>query len=397
MTALLVIIYLSFAGLGLPNSVLGSIWPQMQLDLGAKVSLVGYLSMTVTAGTVVSSVLADRIVRRFGVAKVTVISALMTGCALLGFALSPSVPGLFLCALPMGLAAGVTDVALNNFVALHYEAKHMSWLHCFWGIGASVGPVIVAASLRAGGSWRMGCGLISAVEGALCVLLVCTISLWNRASGSAGSLQGSAPAARAASIFRRKGALPLLCGFALYNAMEATAGLWGATFVHDSFGISTSDAALTSTLYFGALTVGRIAAGFAASRRSDRQLIRTGLAISALGMLLTWLAGSAWLAMGGIFLIGLGFAPMYPAMLHATPSYFGAELSQQVMGVEMAFAYVGSTCFPPLFGALAAPLGTSMYPGFLLACLLLAAAAIELADRLFSAREFCGKGEKQVI
>ena len=273
----------------------------------------------------------------------------------------------------------------------------MSWLHCFWGIGASVGPVIVAASLRAGGSWRTGYGLISAVEGALCVLLVCTISLWNRASGSAGSLQGSAPAARAASIFRRKGALPLLCGFALYNAMEATAGLWGATFVHDRFGISTSDAALTSTLYFGALTVGRIAAGFAASRRSDRQLIRTGMAVSALGMLLTWLAGSAWLAMGGIFLIGLGFAPMYPAMLHTTPSYFGAELSQQVMGVEMAFAYVGSTCFPPLFGALAAPLGTSMYPGFLLACLLLAAAAIELADRLFSAREFCGKGEKQVI
>lgn len=397
MTALLVIIYLSFAGLGLPNSVLGSVWPQMQLDLGAKVSLVGYLSMTVTAGTVVSSVLADRIVRRFGVARVTVVSALMTGCALLGFALSPSVPGLFLCALPMGLAAGVTDVALNNFVALHYEAKHMSWLHCFWGIGASVGPVIVAASLRAGGSWRMGYGLISAVEGALCVLLVCTISLWNRASGRAGSLQGSAPAARAASIFRRRGAMPLLCGFALYNAMEATAGLWGATFVHDRFGISTSDAALTSTLYFGALTVGRIAAGFAASRRSDRQLIRTGLAVSALGMLLTWLAGSAWLAMGGIFLIGLGFAPMYPAMLHATPSYFGTELSQQVMGMEMAFAYVGSTCFPPLFGALAAPLGTSMYPGFLLACLLLAAAAIELADRLFGAREFCGKGEEQVI
>ena len=397
MTALLVIIYLSFAGLGLPNSVLGSIWPQMQLDLGAKVSLVGYLSMTVTAGTVVSSVLADRIVRRFGVARVTVVSALMTGCALLGFALSPSVPGLFLCALPMGLAAGVTDVALNNFVALHYEAKHMSWLHCFWGIGASVGPVIVAASLRAGGSWRMGYGLISAVEGALCVLLVCTISLWNRASGRADSLQSSAPIARAASIFRRKGALPLLCGFALYNAMEATAGLWGATFVHDRFGISTSDAALTSTLYFSALTVGRIVAGFAASRRSDRQLIRTGMAVSALGMLLTWLAGSAWLAMGGIFLIGLGFAPMYPAMLHATPSYFGAELSQQVMGVEMAFAYVGSTCFPPLFGALAAPLGTSMYPGFLLACLLLAVAAIELADRLFSAREFCGKGEKQII
>ena len=152
MTALLVIIYLSFVGLGLPNSVLGSIWPQMQMELGADVSLVGYLSMTVTAGTVASSVLADRIVCRLGVARVTVISVLMTAGALLGFALSPGVEGLFLCALPMGLAAGAADVALNNFVALHYEAKHMSWLHCFWGIGASVGPMLVAASLRTGAS-----------------------------------------------------------------------------------------------------------------------------------------------------------------------------------------------------------------------------------------------------
>lgn len=256
MTALLVIIYLSFVGLGLPNSVLGSIWPQMQMELGADVSLVGYLSMTVTAGTVASSVLADRIVCRLGVARVTVISVLMTAGALLGFALSPGVEGLFLCALPLGLAAGAADVALNNFVALHYEAKHMSWLHCFWGIGASVGPMLVAASLRTGASWRTGYGLISAVVCALCVILICTLPLWGRASGGAGGLQGSAPIC-VGHIFRRRDVLPLLCGFALYNAMETTAGLWGATFVHDCCGISTSDAALTSTLYFGALTVGR--------------------------------------------------------------------------------------------------------------------------------------------
>lgn len=282
MTALLVIIYLSFVGLGLPNSVLGSIWPQMQMELGADVSLVGYLSMTVTAGTVASSVLADRIVCRLGVARVTVISVLMTAGALLGFALSPGVEGLFLCALPMGLAAGAADVALNNFVALHYEAKHMSWLHCFWGIGASIGPMLVAVSLRTGASWRTGYGLISAVVCALCVILICTLPLWGRASGGAGGHQRAAPIC-VGHIFRRRDVLPLLCGFALYNAMETTAGLWGATFVHDRCGISTSDAALTSTLYFGALTVGRFFAGFAAKRWSDRQLIRAGLGISALG------------------------------------------------------------------------------------------------------------------
>lgn len=390
MTALLVIIYLSFVGLGLPNSVLGSIWPQMQMELGADVSLVGYLSMTVTAGTVASSVLADRIVCRLGVARVTVISVLMTAGALLGFALSPGVEGLFLCALPMGLAAGAADVALNNFVALHYEAKHMSWLHCFWGIGASVGPMLVAASLRAGASWRTGYGLISAVVCTLCVILICTLPLWGRASAGAGCRQRAAPIC-VGHIFRRRDVLPLLCGFALYNAMETTAGQWGATFVHDRCGISTSDAALTSTLYFGALTVGRFFAGFAAKRWSDRQLIRAGLGISALGMLLTWCSGSAWLAMGGVCLIGLGFAPIYPAMLHATPFYFGAELSQQVMGLEMALAYVGSTFFPPLFGMLAAPLGTYIYPGFLLICLLLAVTATELTDRLFEKRESYGK------
>lgn len=225
---------------------------------------------------------------------------------------------------------------------------------------------------------------------ALCVILICTLPLWGRASGGAGGHQRAAPIC-VGHIFRRRDVLPLLCGFALYNAMETTAGLWGATFVHDRRGISTSDAALTSTLYFGALTVGRFFAGFAAKRWSDRQLIRAGLGISALGMLLTWCSGSAWLAMGGVCLIGLGFAPIYPAMLHATPFYFGAELSQQVMGVEMALAYVGSTFFPPLFGMLAAPLGTSIYPGFLLICLLLAVTATELTDRLFEKRESYGK------
>lgn len=398
MTTLLIIIYVSFISLGLPDSVLGSIWPQMQLDLHAGVSLAGYISMTITAGTVISSILSDRMVRRFGVGKVTAVSVLMTAVALLGFSLSPNVVFLFLFAIPLGLGAGSVDVALNNFVALHYEAKHMSWLHCFWGIGASAGPAIVAATLSRGASWRVGYGIISGLQMLLCIALFLGIPLWNRVSGRNTAQQTKqAPAISIPKLLRKKGVLPLLCGFVFYCAMESTGGLWGATFIHNRYHISTSDAALTSTLYFGALTVGRMASGFAASRFSDKALIRVGLWTAAVGMVLTLLAGHAWLAMGGIFLMGFGFAPIYPAMLHATPAYFGAEQSQQVMGLEMAFAYVGSTCFPPLFGALTTYFGTAIYPVYLLICAALAIAASEITNICFEGKEKTGKNQGKVL
>lgn len=388
MTTLLVIIYVSFISLGLPDSILGSIWPQMQMDLHAGVSLAGYISMTITAGTVVSSILSDRMVRRFGVGKVTAVSVLMTAGALLGFSLSPNVLFLFLFAIPLGLGAGSVDVALNNFVALHYEAKHMSWLHCFWGIGASAGPVIVAATLARGASWRAGYGIISALQMLLCIVLFWGIPLWNRVSGKdVAQEEKPAQSVRISTLLGQRGVLPLLCGFVFYCAMETTGGLWGATFIHNRYNVSTSDAALTSTLYFGALTLGRIASGFAATRFSDKVLIRSGLWTAAVGMVVTLLAGHPWVAMGGISLMGFGFAPTYPAMLHATPAYFGAEQSQQVMGLEMAFAYVGSTCFPPLFGALANILDTAIYPWFLLACFLLAIVATEVTNNCFAEKK----------
>ena len=398
MTTLLIIIYVSFISLGLPDSILGSIWPQMQIDLHAGVSLAGYICMTITAGTVISSILSDRMVRRFGVGKVTAVSVMMTALALLGFSLSPNALFLFLFAVPLGLGAGSVDVALNNFVALHYEAKHMSWLHCFWGIGASTGPAIVSATLNRGASWRAGYGIISALQILLCIVLFLGIPLWNRVSGKNTAEQTKqAPALSMPKLLRRKGVLPLLCGFVFYCAMESTGGLWGATFIHNRYHISTSDAALTSTLYFGALTVGRMASGFAASRFSDKVLIRWGLWTAAAGMVLTLLAGHAWLAMGGIFLIGFGFAPIYPSMLHATPAYFGAEQSQQVMGLEMAFAYVGSTCFPPLFGALTTYFGTAIYPVFLLMCAALAIAAVETTNICFEGKEKTGKTEEKML
>lgn len=391
MTTLLVIIYISFISLGLPDSVLGSVWPQMQADFGAGLALAGYLSMTITAGTVVSSVSSDYVVRKFGTGRVTAVSVLMTALGLAGFALSPSAAFLFLSAIPLGLGAGSVDAALNNFVALHYEARHMNWMHCFWGIGASAGPAIMSMTLRCGGVWRAGYAVIAGLQGALCAALFLTLPLWKRAPkrpmSSDEHTQADEVAAQSGGVFaalRRRGVVPVLGGFVFYCAAETTGGLWCASFVHGCFGMSAADAAIASTLFYGAITVGRSLAGFVASRLSDKAMIRLGQLVAAAGGVVILLAPTAYTAMAGIALLGLGFAPIYPSMLHVTPVRFGAAQSQAVMGLEMAFAYVGSTCFPPLFGVLAAKMGEGLYPWYLLLCVGGMLLCAELANRMVS-------------
>ncbi len=382
MTTLLVIIYISFISLGLPDSILGSVWPRMQTDLNAGLALAGYLSMTITAGTIASSVLTDWLVRKLGTGRVTAISVLMTAAGLAGFALSPNAWVLFLWAIPLGLGAGSVDAALNNFVALHYEARHMSWLHCFWGIGASVGPMIVSLALRMGGGWRVGYGVIAGLQALLCAALFAGLPLWKRAVPTAAAAQEDAPARGGVlAALRRPGVAPVLGGFLFCCATETTAGLWGASYVHGVFGLPAAGAAMASTVYYGAITVGRSISGVAAVRLSDRALIRLGQLTAAAGALVSLLAQNLGVAMAGIALLGLGLAPVYPSMLHATPLRFGTGRSQAVMGLEMAFAYVGSTCFPPLFGALAARWGARLYPAYLLLCVAAMLAFSETANR----------------
>lgn len=361
MTSLLVIIYIAFISLGLPDSILGSVWPRMQLDLSAPLPLAGYLSMFVTGGTIISSLLCDWSVRKLGTGKVTAISVAMTAVSLLGFARAPSVSWLFLWAIPLGLGAGSIDATLNNYVALHFEAKHMSWLHCFWGIGASAGPVIVSLVLRSGGQWRTGYGLISAIQAVLCVTLIATQKLWKQPYGTAPA-EASQKGGGLSLLVHTKGIWPVLLCFVLYCSCEVTSGLWGSTFVHHKFRMDAADAAMASTLFYGGITVGRYLSGFGAKHHSDEALIRFGLTTALVGILLILIAPAAWLALAGIALLGAGFAPIYPSMLHITPRRFGADRSQSVMGLQMAFAYVGSTCMPSLFGILADRFGSWLYP-----------------------------------
>lgn len=385
MTALLVIIYVSFISLGLPDTILGSVWPVMRESLNAPLELAGYLSMTVTVGTVISSACCDAVVSRFGTGKVTAVSVAMTAAALLGFSLSPNAACLFLCAVPLGLGAGCVDAALNNYVALHFEARHMSWLHCFWGIGASAGPMLVSLALRSGGTWRSGYGIISVLQFGLCLVLFATLRLWKR-GGEAAAEEEETVAVPKGELLRTRGVPAVLLSLIFYSATEATAGLWGASFLHERFGVSAADAAVTSTVIFASITVGRLLSGFAAKRFSDEALIRTGEAACLTGAAVVLLSRAPWMALVGVGLLGLGLAPIYPSMLHQTPRRFGAARSQSVMGLEMAFAYLGSTCFPPLFGILAGRFGTQLYPWYLLILALVLTVATETANRLIPCR-----------
>ena len=381
MTTLLVLIYIAFISLGLPDSVLGSAWPVMQAELGAPLSLAGYISMVVSAGTVVSSLASNRLITRFGVGKVTAVSVLMTAAGLLGISLVPGAWMLFLCAIPLGLGAGSVDAALNNFVALHYAARHMSWLHCFWGVGATAGPMILSLQLSHGASWRSAYGLISGIQFALALALFLTLSVWRHAK---------APAAESGEeqrylTNREALRLPLvktaLVGFVFFCAVETTSGLWASTYLHQARGLSASEAAMGASMFYGAITAGRLITGFAASRISPARLIRIGQCVCLAGAAMVALPAPSAVGMLGIAVIGLGTSPIYPNMLHETPRRFGARNSQAIVGLEMAFAYIGSTLIPPLFGSLASATTLHLYPWFLAACTLVMLAASETVAR----------------
>ena len=381
MTTLLVLIYIAFISLGLPDSVLGSAWPVMQAELGAPLSLAGYISMVVSAGTVVSSLASNRLITRFGVGRVTAVSVLMTAAGLLGISLAPGAWMLFLCAIPLGLGAGSVDAALNNFVALHYAARHMSWLHCFWGIGATAGPMILSLQLSHGASWRSAYGLISGIQFALALALFLTLPVWRRAK---------APAAESGEeqrylTNREALRLPLvktaLVGFVFFCAVETTSGLWASTYLHQARGLSASEAAMGASMFYGAITLGRLITGFAASRISPARLIRIGQCVCLAGAAMVALPAPSAVGMLGIAVIGLGTSPIYPNMLHETPRRFGARNSQAIVGLEMAFAYIGSTLIPPLFGSLASATTLHLYPWFLAACTLVMLAASETVAR----------------
>lgn len=367
LTILLVIIYIAFISLGLPDAIMGSAWPIMHMDLNVPVSYAGLATMIVAGGTIVSSFFSEKLIRRFGTGKVTTFSVLLTAAGLLGIYFSPSFIWICLLGIPLGLGAGAVDSALNNFVALHYEAKHMNWLHCFWGIGATTGPFIMSLYLLKDNGWRMGYATIGIVQAALVVCLFVSLPLWKKFETEKNSVvEEKAESIKVSKLIKLPGAKPALVAFFCYCAVELTAGLWASSFLVINNGLPVETAAKWVSIYYLGITVGRFLAGFLAMKFNNKQMIRLGQIICITGGICLVLPFSNYFQLIGLVLLGLGCAPIYPAMLHETPNRFGKELSQGIMGIQMATAYVGSTFMPPLFGALAKLAGFSLLPYFLL-------------------------------
>lgn len=365
LSLLLTIIYISFISLGLPDSLLGSAWPTMYREMQVPISYAGIISMIIAGGTIISSLNSHRLIKKLGTGKVTAVSVGMTAAALWGFSSSHSFIALCVWAIPYGLGAGSVDAALNNFVALHYKAKHMSWLHCFWGIGATLGPYIMGLYLTGGQKWTMGYRAISVIQIALTAVLIFSLPLWKKNDTAAEDKALESKSLSLKSLLSIHGAKQVLAAFFCYCALESTTGLWGSSYLVIAKGITPETAARWIALFYFGITFGRFLNGFVAMKLSDKNMIRIGQGIAALGIMVLLLPfGNAALC-AGFILIGLGCAPIYPSMLHATPANFSKELSQAIMGVQMACAYVGSTFMPPLFGLIAEHVNIKLYPFYL--------------------------------
>ena len=379
-TLLLAVIYLVFISLGLPDSLLGSGWPTMRLVFDQPLSAAGMVSMIITGGTICSSLLSERLTAKFSTRGVTVASVFLSAAALFGFSVSTRFWMLCLWAVPYGLAAGCIDSAINNYVALHYRSRHMSWLHCFWGVGTVISPCVMSWALRHSG-WQSGYRAVALLQLAIGVVLVLTLPVWN-------IHRDEAQTARAGQVLGIRGALKikgaptLFVGFFAYCGAEGTSILWASSYLAGERGFSAQRAAASAAVLYVGITVGRFVSGFIADKVGDRGMIRLGTGVIAAALAVLALPGGGELgALLGLGLLGLGNAPVYPAIIHATPANFGAENSQGIIGMQMASAYVGSTLMPPLFGLIANRAGLGWMPLFLALLILLMITMLEATFR----------------
>lgn len=379
---LLAIIYLSFISLGLPDSLLGSAWPSMYLQFEVPVSSMGLISIVISAGTIVSSLQSDRLTKWLGAGKVTAFSVLLSAISLLGFSMSTSYYQLILWAIPYGLGAGSIDAALNNYVALHYESKHMSWLHCMWGVGASIGPYIMGYALSIDHSWNKGYFYIFLIQISLAICLFLTLSKWQQ---NDESIDEDKTVLSLKEILAIKGTKEIMTMFFCYCALEFTAGLWASSYLVLNNSIDEQIAANLASLFFIGITIGRAISGFITMKLNDTQMIKLGQTIILIGLILVFFKQSCIV---GLLLVGLGCAPIYPCTIHSTPILFGKKESQAIIGVQMASAYVGTCLMPPLFGLIANYISISLFPLYLLVILVL---MVIMHQRLLKVTNKCGE------
>ena len=368
---LLAIIYIAFISLGLPDSMLGAAWPDMYVEFGVPLSCAGILSALIAAGTIVSSLQSDRLTLKLGTGKVTAISVAMTAAALFGFSITHNFWLLCLWAIPYGLGGGSVDASLNNYVALHYKSRHMSWLHCMWGVGAAPGPYIMGYALTRGQGWNSGYRIISMMQIVLTAILFLSLPLWKKRSTVIEETGEKRKPMSLKDVLKIKGAKEVLICFFCYCAIEQTAGLWASSYLNLYKGVPVETAASFGAMFFIGITAGRAISGFLTIKLTDLKMIRLGQALILVGIVIMFLPLNAYTTLAGLIMIGLGCAPIYPCIIHSTPAHFGEDKSQAVIGVQMAFAYTGTLCMPPLFGIIANTITVALLPVYLIILLVL--------------------------
>ena len=378
---LLALIYLAFISLGLPDSLLGSGWPVIHVELGVPVSYMGIVTMIISGCTIISSLLADRLIHKFGTSRVTVVSVILTAVALVGFSFASKFWMLLVLAIPYGLSAGAIDAALNNYVALHYSSRHMSWLHCFWGVGTIVSPFVMSYALT-NATWNRGYLIVGILQTVIAAILLVTLPVWKKTGHESLQATGQKPIGLLGAL-KIRGVPFLLFGFLCYCAAESTAMSWSSTYFVEVKGIGEAQAAQFASLFYIGMTVGRFVSGFIAGKLGDRRMIILGTLIAAVGIVILFLPFDVpALSLAAFIVIGLGCAPIYPSIIHSTPFNFGAEHSGAIIGIQMASAYVGSTFMPPLFGLLGRHFGFGFMPIWLAAFLAVMIVMMETTFRL---------------
>ena len=370
---LLFIIYLAFISLGLPDGLLGAAWPTMYVDIGVPVSGAGIISMVISLGTIISALFSDRLTYKLGAGKVTAVSVAMTCAALFGFSFSDSFFQLILWSIPYGLGAGSVDAALNNYVAIHYTSRHMSWLHCMWGLGASIGPHLMGYAVSNEKGWEQGYAYVGLIQVVLTVILIFSLPLWKGRNETAdgGKKEAAVKPMKLTEIVKIPGVKAVMITFFCYCALESTTGLWAASYLQLAKEISEGTAASMASLFFIGITAGRAVNGFLTIKLSDTKLIRLGQGIILAGIVILMLPLPIGFTYAGIVIVGLGCAPIYPCVIHSTPARFGIEKSQAIVGVQMASAYIGTMLMPPIFGFLGEHISMRIWPLYLVAILIL--------------------------
>lgn len=378
-TLLLIVIYITFISLGLPDSMTGAAWPAIMAELNVPISLESVLGIVTTGGTVISSLFSARLLNKFGTGLVTAVSVLLTAIAIIGISVSPNFIWMILMCIPLGMGAGAVDSGLNNYVALHFKASHMNFLHCFWDVGVTISPLILSFALEKFGEWRYGYKIVAILQGILVLILFASLPLWKKKEQEDNAEEKKTLTLK--ETFQIKGVVLACVAFACYCGVEYTCGQWGASYFVGVLGVDKATAAKWCSLFYLGVTIGRGLCGFIAMKVKSKTMVLVGEVLMVAGCVVTMLPFT-YAKLIGVLSIGLGCAPVFPGMLQMTPDRFGAECSQNAMGVQMACAYVGSCCIYPIFGLLAEYVSISLYPFYMVIFAVLLLASTLIVEKL---------------